>query len=165
MTKFRSLSTEELRPLKKEFITFLSANTITGKDWALIKKNKPKEAEKIIDLFSDSVWQTTLDKICCLERREEKQLCIFLCEKDKIRLVGFSINIKNDTSLLDPETFNKLASGELTLSSLKASFYTSEKKYRVSRSKDLFLMIESGCVPCKKEFFYGLLSLTKSTEK
>ena len=81
MTKFRTLSTEELRPLKKEFIAFLSANTITGKDWALIKKNKPKEAEKIIDLFSDTVWQTTLDKICCLERREEKQLCIFLCEK------------------------------------------------------------------------------------
>ena len=88
MTKFRTLSTEELRPLKKNLSpSFCKYNY--GKDWALIKKNKPKEAEKIIDLFSDTVWQTTLDKICCLERREEKQLCIFLCEKDKIRLVGF----------------------------------------------------------------------------
>ena len=39
--KYRILSNKELEPLKDDFIKFLSANTVTGEDWAKIKSNKP----------------------------------------------------------------------------------------------------------------------------
>ena len=60
--KFRVLTTEELEPLKDDFIKFLSANTITGEDWASIKKNKPEEAETLLEMFCDIVWEKSLEK-------------------------------------------------------------------------------------------------------
>ena len=50
--KYRILSSKELEPLKDDFIRFLSANTVTGEDWAKIKSNKPNEALKLIEIFS-----------------------------------------------------------------------------------------------------------------
>ena len=55
--KYRVLSTKELEPLKDDFIKFLSANTITGEDWAKIKSSKPNQALKLIEVFSDIVWE------------------------------------------------------------------------------------------------------------
>mgnify|MGYP001465575203 CR=1 FL=1 len=51
--KYRILSNKELEPLKDDFIKFLSANTVTGEDWAKIKSNKPNEALKLVEIFSD----------------------------------------------------------------------------------------------------------------
>ncbi|GIR12148.1 MAG: hypothetical protein CM15mP23_07230 [Cryomorphaceae bacterium] len=60
--KYRILSSKELEPLKDDFIKFLSANTVTGEDWAKIKSNKPNEALKLVEIFSDIVWEKALDK-------------------------------------------------------------------------------------------------------
>ena len=67
--KYRVLSTKELEPLKDDFIKFLSANTITGEDWTKIKSNKPNQASKLIEIFSDIVWEKSLEKIKYLEHR------------------------------------------------------------------------------------------------
>ena len=61
--KFRVLTTQELEPLKDDFIKFLSANTITGEDWVSIKKDKPEEAETLLAMFCDIVWEKSLEKI------------------------------------------------------------------------------------------------------
>ena len=60
--KYRVLNTKELEPLKDDFIKFLSANTITGEDWAKIKSTKPSQAHKLIELFSDIVWEKSIEK-------------------------------------------------------------------------------------------------------
>jgi len=158
--KFRVLTTEELEPLKDDFIKFLSANTITGEDWASIKKNKPEEAETLLEMFCDIVWEKSLEKINFLEHRDEKYLKVFRCGKEKIEMVGFAVLAENAPSLLVDETFEKLGSGALKFSDLKAEFYTSEKP-----SDDIimekFKMMEEGCVPCEESYFYGIKSLVK----
>mgnify|MGYP006147605883 CR=1 FL=1 len=159
--KYRILSTDELEPLKDDFIKFLSANTITGEDWTKIKVEKPEEAEKIIGIFSDIVWEKSLDKIKCLEHRDEKHLKVFLCGEEKINMVGFSVNAKNAASLLDEETFIKLGSGEIKFSELNAAFYASEKNYEENRSLEMFKMMEAGCTPCEEAYYYGIKSLMK----
>ena len=68
--KYRILNSKELEPLKDDFIKFLSANTVTGEDWAKIKSNKPNEALKLIEIFSDIVWERSLEKIKYLEHTE-----------------------------------------------------------------------------------------------
>ena len=158
--KFRVLTTEELEPLKDDFIKFLSANTITGDDWASIKKDKPEEAETLLALFCDIVWDKSLEKINFLEHRDEKYLKVFRCGKETIEMVGFATMAENAPSLLVDETFKKLGSGDLKFSDLKAEFYTSEKA-----SDDIimekFKMMEEGCVPCEEAYFYGIKSLVK----
>ena len=159
--KYRVLSTEELGPLKDDFIKFLSANTITGEDWAKIKSNKPNQASKLIEIFSDIVWEKSIEKIKYLEHRDDKYLKVFCCGESKMEMVGFKINGENSPSLLDEKTFSMLGSGALKFSELNAEFSSSEKNYTVSRSVDLFSMIESGCVPCEKSYYYGVKSLLK----
>ena len=159
--KYRILNNTELEPLKDDFIQFLSANTVTGEDWAKIKSNKPNEALKLVEIFSDVVWEKALDKIKYLEHRDDNYLKVFYCGENKIEMVGFKVSAKNAPSLLDESTFKLLGSGELKFSELSAEFSSSEKNYTISRNMDLFSMIESGCVPCEKAFFYGIKSLLK----
>ena len=159
--KYRILSNKELEPLKDDFVRFLSANTITGEDWSKIKSNKPNEALKLVEIFSDIVWEKALDKIVCLEHRDDKYLKVFYCGENKIEMAGFKVNAKNAPSLLEETTFKLLGSGELKFSELNAEFSSSEKNYTLSRNMEVFSMIESGCVPCEKAFFYGIKSLLK----
>jgi len=159
--KYRILSTKELEPLRDDFIIFLSANTITGEDWVNIKSNKPSEASKLIEMFSDIVWERSLEKIKYLEHRDEKYLKVFYCGENKIEMVGFKVNGKNAPSLLEEKTFKLLGSGELKFSELNAVFSSSEKTYKISRNMDIYFMIESGCVPCEKSYYYGIKSLLK----
>jgi len=159
--KYRILSAEELEPLKDDFIKFLSANTITGEDWAKIKADKPEETEKIIGIFSDIVWERSLEKIKFLEHRDEKYLKVFHCGEEKINLVGFSVNAENAPSLLAEDTFAKLASGEIKFSELNAELYSSEKDYKGNRSAEMFKMMEAGCIPCEEAYYYGIKSLMK----
>ena len=159
--KYRILSKEELEPLKDDIIKFLSVNTITGEDWVKIKAEKPKEANTLLGMFCDIVWEKSLEKIKYLEHRDEKYLKVFQCGTDKIEMVGFSVNAKNAPSLLAEETYTKLGSGALKFSELKAEFYTSEKDYDTDRHQDMFKMMEGGCRPCEETYFYGIKSLVK----
>ena len=159
--KYRILSNKELKPLKDDFVKFLSANTITGEDWSKIKSNKPNEALKLVEIFSDIVWEKSLGKIKYLEHRDDKYLKVFYFGENKVEMVGFRVNAKNSPSLLDETTFKLLGAGELKFSDLCAEFSTSEKKYNVSRNLDMFSMMEAGCVPCEKSFFFGIKSLLK----
>ncbi len=60
MAKYRSLSQEELKPLEEDFIKFLAANTVAAEDWDKIKKDDPKKAEGLVEIFSDIVWDKAL---------------------------------------------------------------------------------------------------------
>ena len=86
--KYRILNNKELEPLKDDFVKFLSANTVTGEDWAKIKSNKPNEALKLVEIFSDIVWEKALDKIKYLEHRDDKYLKVFYCGENKIELLA-----------------------------------------------------------------------------
>ena len=125
--KYRVLSTKELEPLKDDFIKFLSANTITGEDWAKIKSNKPNQASKLIEIFSDIVWEKSLEKIKYLEHRDDKYLKVFCCGESKMEMVGFKINGENSPSLLDEKTFSMLGSGHLNFLNLMLSFLLPKK--------------------------------------
>lgn len=159
--KYRILNNTELEPLKDDFVNFLSTNTVTGKDWDKIKSNKPNEALKLVEIFSDIVWEKALDKIKYLEHRDDKYLKVFYCGQNKMEMVGFKVNAKNAPSLFNKNTFKLLGSGKLKFSELCAEFSSSEKNYSISRNLDMFSMIESGCVPCEKVLFYGIKSLIK----
>ena len=159
--KYRILSNKELEPFKDDFVRFLSANTITGEDWSKIKSNKPNEALKLVEIFSDIVWERSLGKIKYLEHRDEKYLKVFYFGENKVEMVGFKVNAKNSPSLLDEGTFRLLSSGELRFSDLSAEFSSSEKTYTDSRNLEVFYLMEAGCVPCEKSFFYGIKSLLK----
>tara|TARA_B100001063_G_scaffold235404_1_gene253922 strand:+ start:359 stop:838 length:480 start_codon:yes stop_codon:yes gene_type:complete len=158
--KFRVLTSKELEPLKDDFIKFLSANTITGEDWSKIKIEKPKQAETLLELFCDIVWEKSLEKIKFLEHRTPKYLKVFRFGKETIEMVGFSVNATNAPSLLEDQTFQDLGTGVLKFSALQTEFHTSEKKIE-NGPMQKFKLLEEGCVPCEEVYYYGIKSLLK----
>ncbi len=159
--KYRPLTKKELEPFKNEFIQFLSSHTITGDDWEKMKTEKPMEAQRMIDIFSDIVWEKSLEKITFLEHRDHKHLNVFKCNKESLNVIGFALTNSNAPSLLKEKTFKDIASGKILFSDLKAEFHQSQKNYKKNRQADMFELMEKGCTPCTEAYYYGIKSLLK----
>ncbi len=153
--KFRRLRQDELSVLETRFIEFLASNTITGPDWEKIKTNKPEQAEGLIEIFSDIVFEDTLDKITYLRHTAPTELRCFHCLEEKIIMMGL---IAKETKGFD---FRENATAQEMMSKVKASggslqFFTAEKEYKGDRKQELFRMMENGCLISKGEIYKAL---------
>jgi hypothetical protein len=118
--KYERISKVELEKMEKEFIDFLVVNGITAADWVLIKENEPLTADKIINQFSDVVWESILRSTKYLDKIEGNTSYFFKCAEEDIYLI-----------LIDK--VNKTQK-------------STSKKYIKSREQEMFDMILSGCV-------------------
>ena len=131
--KYRALSDEELEIFRDDFVSFLVVNGISADDWEELKSNDPEKSAKMVDIFSDHVFETVLKKVQYLERVADGNIKTFQCLESKMILVAF------DTD----SAFNS--------NSVKAIFeqsgdvYHAEKDYTKSREEELFDMICNGC--------------------
>lgn len=140
MAKYRLLTIAELQQFEKEFVDYLVINGLTADDWEKTKSNTPEKAEKIIDLFSDVIFEGILRKVKYLDFKSNNSLKSFQCLSDKIILVSLELN-DDSINLLDVKEFSQLI--ENPPKGIKV--YTTEKKYKISREEELFNMINSGC--------------------
>lgn len=143
--KYRRLRPDELEQLEQEFIHFLVANGIPGPDWEKIKANENEKAEELIGLFSDIIFDKTLEQVRYLEFKTPKDIKTFHCLEDKIVLNG--LRVEGDTALdltqtQDPREMLQL----LSAGSAKLKLYTAQKAYQPSRKQELFKMMESGAL-------------------
>lgn len=119
--KYSRLSAEQLTELEKEFVDFLVVNGIVAEDWIALKENEPLNADKIIDQFSDVVWEGTLRKLKYLNKIETNVAYYFKCDAEEIHLIRV------------------LGTGD------NAELHTASKKYIKVREEELFDMLQSGC--------------------
>lgn len=158
--KYRRLRPDELQELEQEFIRFLASNTVTAPDWVQIKAKEPEKAEKLIDMFSDIVFQQTLEKVGFLQRRSRNELQTFLCLPDKIKLRG--LRIQGESSLdFTQQTPPAQMMQELQASGAELQIYRAEKAYAKTRELELFEMLEQGCLISKGEMYKLLEDLAK----
>ena len=130
--KYARLPLEELNKLEEEFVKFLVVNGITADDWLSIKENEPLNADKIVDQFSDVVWEGVLRKVSYLDKIEPDVSYFFKCNETDIELIR---TIKNGTSVTKQ---------------------TAEKLYTKTRELELFEMITNGCRISQGENFEKL---------
>lgn len=146
--KYKPLTSEELSNLEKEFIQFLSSNTITRTDWDTIKTT-PK-ADDLINMFSDIVWDKILDNIKYLQHVTDNEFKLFYCGEKEIFLRAMNI-VSGDVN------FNKNALQEIALASKKSqadvTVFKTSKAYSPDRNIELFKMLENGCSVSSKELF------------
>jgi len=152
MPKYRYLTKEELQSLEKEFIEYLIVNGITADDWEKMKKEQPAEAENIVGLFSDVVFEGTLRKIKFLEYREAYSLRTFQALETKIVLVAMTAEPREGVDFTKPEYLQKAMDNPPP--SLKV--FTSYKNYSKQRELELFEMMETGCLISDGELFKTL---------
>ncbi len=150
MAKYRLLNQEELEELQTHFVKYLVLNGITGQDWEKLKEESPKEATKIMDLFSDVVFEKVLRKIDFIERIEKKAIYCFQCLENEMVLIGIKTedeNIDFNESLPAEEDYQKL------------NIFTKTKNYSKDRQREIFEMLENGCSISEGKLFIQLCTL------
>ncbi len=162
MPKYRLLSHEELQEFEKEFIDYLVVNGITGEDWGKIKEDNPKEAIKIMDLFSDVIFEAVMRKIDFLEIRTPNEVQTFQCNEKKLTMVGMKIDPNTEIDFTKPEDL------EIAMSNPPGDIevYTAARDYKLERELELFAMTENGARITDGQLFKALsLALADSADK
>ena len=141
MAKYRVLSTEELQSLEKEFVEYLVVNGITATEWDQLKKDDTSKADRIIELFSDVVFESVMRKVDFLEYRSPKEVRAFQCLPEKIILASMTADPNSETDFTDPK-FVQAAATNLNTS---IKVFTTEKAYGKQREIELFNLTMAGC--------------------
>jgi hypothetical protein len=152
MPTYRRLTQEELKHFESEFIDFLVVNGIVSDSWQQMKMDNLKDANEVIDLFSDVIFEKVMRKSHYLEQRLNNQLFCFYFgdEKAELMLVTFDDNI-NVSEVNFDEMILKMNDGSgLT----KINYQT--KAYTNKREKEMFDLIESGCEVTQGDIFKKL---------
>lgn len=141
MAKYRLLTTKELAELEPEFIKYLVVNGITADDWKRLKQNKPDEAQHIVDLFSDVVFEKILRKAAFLQLQNEKILRVIKCGAVEMELIAV----------------HAIAGDQETDEIFKGT-----KKYIKSREEEIFALLEEGYAICDGTKFLALSEVLKT---
>jgi len=153
--KYRRLSKEELAELEPQFVRFLASNTVTADDWVKIKSTEQERAEGLIELFSDIVFQQTLEKVEYLEFKTKNDIKVFHCEKKMIYLKGLLVEGETDLDLTKEHTPQEMMQ-KIKDSGASMKAYTAEKKYTQVREMELFGMLQNGCLISNEVLFKAL---------
>jgi len=159
--KYRRLTIEELETLEKEFVQFLAANHITAPDWIKLKSTDSTKVEELIGIFSDIVMEQTLKKLKYLDFISPKDIKTFYCGSDTIYLMGLRMKetvSHNFTELTLPKDLDALLKDPES----NLAVYSASKSYKDSREKELFQMLEHGCLISKEGELFKLLKTLKN---
>jgi hypothetical protein len=154
MAKYRLLTKDELNSLEPDFIKYLVLNGITKEDWVRMKTNEKEKAERIVDLFSDVVFEKIIRNIKYLDFYDIHSIKCFKCEEEKIFLIGMDTQDKN-YNFSTPEGVARAQ--DHPPSDLQV--YRTSKNYNKERQTEIFKMIESGCLISQGKIYNSLIAM------
>lgn len=139
MPKYRRLTIAELQELEKEFIEYLVLNGITAEDWTEMKLVQPEKSERIIELFSDVVFEIIFRKAKYLDYQSKTELKSIQCLDNEMVLVGIDSEENDSIDLSDPILFDSYKKFPP-----KLKIYTTKLAYQENRALELFRLTEQG---------------------
>jgi hypothetical protein len=156
--KYRLLSKEQFEELHKEFATFLAAQEIDESTWKVIKETEPRKVIQQLENFSDLVWEEVLSKTKYLEHFSADSLNLFHCMSESINRIVVRVE-KEGINLQEKEGFDWFINNSNDSS---VQYFKGEKPYTLSRSEELFKLIEQGATLADAKLFNGISKLLNS---
>ena len=138
--KYSRLSKEQFNLLNKEFSNYLATLSIDKLKWNLLKKNKVN-VDKILDDFSDLVWDKVISEKVYLIHFSKKQVFFFLCDLKFIELISISIN--SEINLKNKNIWKWITKN---IFSENVDIFHSKKKYLKDRKIEIFELIKMGSI-------------------
>ena len=157
--KYKRLSNAELGELKKDFIDFLASQSITAPDWQKMISDDPDRCHGIIEVFSDIVYEKSLERIKCLEEKQDKLWRVMQYTDKEANMIALKLPEDSKYSFNSPKFNEMLASSRITLDELKPEVFTGKKTYKHDRSMEVFLEMERGGVPANEALWILLKKL------
>ena len=143
--KYRRLTEAELDEVEPQFVRFLASNQITADDWEKLKTESPDKVERLIEIFSDIVFDKVLEDVNYLEFKTPHDLKAFHFLEDKAVMNGLKIEGETEVDLTEQMNPKQL-SQQLQLTGAKLKLYTAEKEYKESRKMEIFNLMEGGAL-------------------
>ena len=147
--KYSRLSKDQFVELHKEFIDFLSSNSITFEDWTILKQNNDGKAEGLLDFFSDIVWAKVLDKTQFLENISKNHIYLFSFGNSQMNFIAIYTE-KKHVDFTTNDGFSWLRDN---LFDDSVKIYNSNKDYSQDKLSDIFDLIKKGGIITKGELF------------
>ena len=151
--KYKRLTDNELQSLEKEFVLFLSSQSIEAKEWERLKKEEKDKAEGLIEIFSDLVWERILTANNYTEFVSEKEFRTALFGQDQAQMIiakvvaSSKINLKSKN--LTKVMQNGIKKGEVEL-------YRATKKYAKKREEEMMGAIKEGAFVSRGNWYKAL---------
>ncbi|MFT4801607.1 MAG: cag pathogenicity island protein 24 [Flavobacteriaceae bacterium] len=149
MIKYSRLTKEQFEEMQEEFINFLAAQSITGKEWDEIKRVKPEVAEEELDIFSDLIWEGVLNNASYLENISAQQLFLFKVEESFMKLIV----IKTTNKKIDFTTVEGYQWLQKNFAFEEVAFFTANKDFTGKKNGDIFSLIQQGAIITKGSLF------------
>ena len=149
MMKYTRLTKEQFEELQEEFINFLAAQSITGKEWDEIKRVKPEVAEEELDVFSDLIWEGVLNNASYLENISAQQLFLFKVEESFMKLIV----IKTTNQKIDFTTVAGYKWLQNNFAFDEVEFFTANKDFTGHKNEDIFSLVSQGAIITKGSLF------------
>ena len=151
MPTYRLLSSEELHEFEEDFIKYLVVNGIDADQWKQLLSTESEKAEKIVDLFSDVVFEKVMREVRFLEIHSKGYVQAIQCLEDKMIMVAISTKGQEiDFATIDLTTMDKS----------NFDIHKGEKEYDRARELDLFVLIEKGYQISSGDLFKSLILAT-----
>ncbi len=160
--KYRILTIDELKELEQEFVRFLASHSITADDWIQIKKDKIDKANSLIEIFSDIVFDKILSKVDFLEHRRTKDVRVYQLLDDKIIMLGIIADEKTNLDFTQNKSPQEMLI-QLQQSGGKVNFFSGEKKFKFTKEKEAFLLMEEGALISKDSTLFNALKTIQKT--
>lgn len=138
--KYTRLTKEQLEALHHDFARFLATQQITADEWDTLKKEKPHVAEQEIDIFSDLVWEKSLEKVRFLDKIDRQSLHCFYFEKENAKMISIILH-NNQIDLTTREGFEWLQNN---IQSPDIDLFTGKKTFTTDYKIEIFKLIEQG---------------------
>jgi hypothetical protein len=138
--KYARLTKEQLEELHPEFVRFLASQSIDKGEWDILKEEKPEVAEQEIDVFSDLIWDSVLEKAEWLEHYSKNHIFLFKLDKEGME----SIVIHSHNSPADFMTEGGLQWLNENIFSDDVHMTRGKKAFGEDRKAEIFNLIEQG---------------------
>ena len=152
--KYARLSKEQFESLNEEVDIFLASQSIEKIQWDQIKSKNPTLTDELLNLFSDMVWDQSLDKIIYLENRSDHHLFLFKCEDSRIDLI--LIKLKEDCPSLMQKDYKQWLVGHL--SDPRVTIFESSRSFPEDFKDEKFKLMNKGATISEGETFEDLKS-------
>lgn len=151
MAKYRLLTKEELESMRDDFVKYLIINGMDVDEWLRLKKEEPSKADKVIELFSDVVFEKVLRQVEYLDVYTTHSIKAFKCGADEMSLIA----LETEDDAYDFTTAAGVAKAK-TNPPADLKIYTTTKAYSEVREMEIYLMTVGGAVMSKGHLYKSL---------
>ncbi len=159
LPKYKLLTSIQLLELEQEFVQYLILNGIAADDWVKINDESPERAQKIIELFSDVVYEKILRKTRFIKLVHKHSIRCFQCLEKKMVMMGVNLPMDSSGDFTDWKYLEK--SMQNPPNGLKV--FTAENEYSKARELEIFEWIQQGAIITKGSLFKTISLVYAST--